>query len=146
MKKTAALLIFLALFCARSASALGETFLSQPAVDMPEKGISFVRAEDGHLFARLAATNSTAMLYRELPLPEGAEAMRLSWKWRVTGLQKGDKPWFDARMMLEILDAGRHKVSTPRAINRGKDSEGWEARETAFLVPEGGRTLKFIRP
>ena len=154
MKKTAALLLLPLLFCARSASSenlipdghtsVGETFLSQPAVDVPEKGITFVRADDGHLFARLAATNATAMLYREFDIPAGTEALRLSWRWRVTGLQKGEKPWFDARMMLEILDAGRHKVSTPRAVSRGKDSDGWEARETAFLVPEGGKTLKFM--
>ena len=110
----------------------------------PAKGIDFP-VEGGNRFARIHSDGGTAMLYREFNIPAGTEALRLSWKWRVTGLEKGDRPWFDARIMMEFMDAGRAKVGgAPGAPNRGSDTAGWESREIAFLVPENARILKFM--
>ncbi len=110
----------------------------------PAKGIDFVR-EEGNRFARIHSDGGTAMLYREFNIPEGTEALRLAWRWRVTGLKKGAQPWFDARIMMEYMDKGRGKVGgAPGAPNRGKDTDGWEAREITFLVPPEARILKFM--
>ena len=110
----------------------------------PAKGIDFP-VEGGNRFARIHSDGGTAMLYREFAIPAGTEALRLSWKWRVTGLKKGDQSWFDARIMMEFMDAGRGKVGgAPGAPNRGSDTAGWESREIAFLVPENARILKFM--
>ena len=110
----------------------------------PAKGVTY-ETEDGNRFARIHSDGGTAMLYREIAIPENVEALRLAWRWRVTGLRKGDKPWFDARIMMEFMDANRAKVGgAPSAPNRGKDTDGWESRELSFLVPEGARILKFM--
>ena len=91
----------------------------------PAKGIDFP-VEGGNRFARIHSDGGTAMLYREINIPAGTEALRLSWKWRVTGLEKGDQSWFDARIMMEFMDAGRGKVG------------GAPARRTAGPTPPAG--------
>ncbi|MBQ6924540.1 MAG: glycoside hydrolase family 5 protein, partial [Kiritimatiellae bacterium] len=109
-----------------------------------EKGIDYP-VEDGNRFARVHSDGGTAMIYREFNIPEGTEALRLAWRWRVTGLKKGAQPWFDARIMMEYMDRGRGKVGgAPGAPNKGKDTDGWEAREITFLVPAEARILKFM--
>ena len=110
----------------------------------PAKGVTY-ETEDGNRFARIHSAGGTAMLYREIAIPEGTEALRLAWRWRVTDLRKGAKSWFDARIMMEFMDANRAKVGgAPGAPNRGKDTDGWEQRSIEFLVPENARTLKFM--
>lgn len=110
----------------------------------PDKGVSY-EVEDGNRFARIRSDGGTAMLYREIPIPEGAEALKFTWRWRVTDLRKGDKPWFDARIMMEFMDGARGKVAgSPSAPNRGKDTNGWENGEKSFLVPPEARILKFM--
>ena len=47
-------------------------------------------------------------------LPEGTEALRLSWREKVTGLVKGAKPWFDARVICEFLGPDGRKMSGVR--------------------------------
>ncbi|MFH5804226.1 glycoside hydrolase family 5 protein [Alienimonas sp. DA493] len=112
---------------------------------LPEGGSWSV--EDGNRFLRLTSSKpgETVMFYQELAVPEGVEALKLSWRQRVTGLAVGRQPWFDARIMMEFLDASREKVSPgPPAPSSRKDTDGWVEREVEFLVPAGARTLKFM--
>lgn len=104
-------------------------------------------AEDGNHFIRLKSDEpgSMIMLYQELPLPKGAEALELKWKQRVSGLKVGKQNWFDARILLEFMNAEREKVApTPNAPATNRNSDGWVARQTQFVVPEGAKTLKFM--
>lgn len=103
--------------------------------------------ENGNHFIRLKspAADKLVMLYQEIGIPAGVEAIELSWKQRITGLKVGKQSWYDARIMMEFLNAAREKVApTPRAPAARKDTEGWVERSTTFLVPEGARTLKFM--
>ena len=103
--------------------------------------------EEGNHFIRMTSTTPGAMvmLYREIPIPPGTKALELSWRQRITGLKTGSKPWFDARIMLEFADANRAKVSpAPSAPYTRKDTQGWEAKTSRFLVPEGATMLKFM--
>ncbi len=46
---------------------------------------------------------------------------------------------------MEFLGACRDKVTpTPAAPAERKDTDGWVAKRTSFLVPDGARTLKFM--
>ncbi|QDT14146.1 glycoside hydrolase family 5 protein [Alienimonas californiensis] len=103
--------------------------------------------EDGNRFLRLTSPKpgETVMLYQELTIPEGVEALKLSWRQRVEGLKVGRQSWFDARIMMEFMDAERKKVSPgPPAPSSRKDTDGWVEREVEFLVPAGARGLKFM--
>lgn len=111
-----------------------------------KEGGSYETEGENH-FLRMKSTEpgKTIMLYREIPLPKDARALELTWKQRVTGLKKGKQSWFDARIMMEFMNEKREKV-TPGAPNpnKGKDTDGWEDKSVAFLVPEGATTLKFM--
>jgi endoglucanase len=103
--------------------------------------------EDGNHFIRLTSTEpgKLVMLYHEIRIPEGVEAVELTWRQRVTGLKRGKESWFDARIMMEWMDADRAKVSPgPAPAATGKDTGGWVDRSVKFLVPEGARMLKFM--
>ncbi|TWT39588.1 hypothetical protein [Blastopirellula retiformator] len=64
------------------------------------------------------------MLYQEIPIAPGVEAMELSWKQRVSDLKDGKQSWFDARILLEFLDDDRTKVTpTPGASTSAARSE-----------------------
>ncbi|QDU93996.1 glycoside hydrolase family 5 protein [Lignipirellula cremea] len=105
------------------------------------------QVEDGNHFLRLQSTapGAMVMLYQEIGIPAGVEAIEMTWRQRVTGLQVGKQSWFDARFLMEFLDPAREKVTpTPRAPSSRKDTDGWVEKSTQFLVPEGARTLKFM--
>ncbi len=103
--------------------------------------------EEGNRFIRLTATEpgKTFMLYCEIPIPGGTQALELTWRQRVTGLKRGKQSWFDARIMMDFMDASRTKVSPgPNPAATGRDTDGWVARTSSFLVPEGATALKFM--
>jgi hypothetical protein len=103
--------------------------------------------EDGNRFIRMTSTapGSTVMLYREIRVPAGVGALELTWRQRVTGLKRGAKSWFDARIMMEWMNAERGKVSPgPKPAATGRDTDGWVDKTTTFLVPEGASILKFM--
>lgn len=102
-------------------------------------GISWEKDEsDGNRFIRLTSLTpgKTVLLYRECPVPEGAAALEMTWKQRITGLKKGPKPWFDARIMLEFKGAdGKTLPGKPAPPYSQKDTDGWVEKRTEFLVP-----------
>jgi len=111
-----------------------------------KEGITWETEAENH-FLRLKSSEpgKTVMLYREIPLPAGTAALELSWRQRVSNLKVGAQAWFDARIMLEFMDAARQKVTpNPSAPYRRSDSDGWELRTISFLVPEGAALLKFM--
>ena len=94
--------------------------------------------KEGELYAHLVSTTPGKMLndYKEYGLPEGVDALKLSWKWNVANLKTGDKPWFDARVLMKFKDAeGREVKPEPRPTYVQKSTGGWQERENAFLVP-----------
>ncbi len=103
--------------------------------------------ENGNRFVRLESPSagSMVMLYQEIAIPAGTEAISLAWRQRVSNLRVGKNAWFDARIMLECLDTDRKKVTpTPPAPSTRTDTDDWVDRSTAFLVPAGAKTLKFM--
>ena len=103
--------------------------------------------EEGNHFIRMTspAPGSLVMLYTEIRIPAGTTALELTWRQRVTGLKRGKQPWFDARIMMEFMDASRGKVGpAPKPAATGKDTGGWVSKSAQFLVPEGAVLLKFM--
>lgn len=103
-----------------------------------------VMVENGNHFLRLETKEPGKMEvdYRLIDIPLDAKALELTWKQRVTGLKKGEKPWFDARILMEWKDAAGKKMSEkPSPAYSQKDTAGWVEKSTSFLVPEGAVTL-----
>src|SRR5690606_26034940 len=101
---------------------------------------------DGNRFIRLRSPEpgKLVMLYRQLAIPAGAQALELTWRWRVTDLKVGKQPWFDARMIVELVDADGKKAPGQPSPVYSRGTKGWAAKSMRFLVPEGAVTLKLM--
>src|SRR5690606_13680555 len=111
------------------------------------KNGSWETEEGGNRFIRMKSTEpgKMVMLYREITIPDGVGAIEMTWRQRITDLKIGSKSWFDARIMMEFMDATREKTSpNPPTPSTRKNTDGWDAKSVSFVVPEGARTLKFM--
>jgi aryl-phospho-beta-D-glucosidase BglC (GH1 family) len=111
----------------------------------PKVGGSYEKEGNVH-FIRLTQTtpDELVMLYQEIRIPDGTKAIEFTWKQRVTDLKVGDSPWFDARIILDLVDANREKVAGSPGAQYSRGTKGWESKRTAFLVPPGARYIKFM--
>ncbi len=112
----------------------------------PKAGGSWLE-EGGNHFLRLKSTQpgEVVMLYRTFDLPAGAKALELTWRWRITDLKPGKEPHFDARFMMEFLDAGGKKLpQKPGPAYTRSNTSGWVERSARFLVPEKAVALEFM--
>ncbi len=103
--------------------------------------------EAGNRFLRLHSPepDTIEMLYREIGIPAGVAAIELAWRQRITDLKPGARMWYDARIMMEFMDAERRKVSpNPSAPYSRKSIPEWQEKTVRFLVPEGATTFKFM--
>lgn len=113
----------------------------------PKAGEFTMGVEDGKNFLTLRSTEpgSMVLLYRIVFLKPDVKAVELSCRARVTGLEKGDKSWFDARIMADFLTGpGGSKVKGAKAIVFGKNTDGWEERKVVFKVPEGAKAIQIM--
>lgn len=130
---------------AKAAQVLAQQGTLLPGGDFEKMaGKKNVVEEEGNHFIRLQSAEPGRMTldYREIDIPAGVQALEMTWKHRLTGLKKGEKPWYDARIMMEWKDAqGRKLNEKPSPPYAQRDTEGWVERSTSFLVPEGALTL-----
>ena len=104
-----------------------------------------LEAENHFLRLKSDGPGKTVLLHRTLNLPEGARALELAWRQRVSDLKVGKEPYFDARIMMDFKDAaGKKLAGGPGAPNTRKNTAGWVDRKLAFVVPEGAVTLDFM--
>ena len=104
-------------------------------------------AEPANHFLRLKspAPGQMILLYRAIDLPEGAEALELSWRQRTSDLKPGKEPYFDARIMLEFKDqAGKKLSQKPSPPYTRSNTSDWIDRRIQFLVPQGALSLEFM--
>ena len=110
-------------------------------------GATWERDEDGARFLRLTSVRPRhmTMLYRAIDLPDGVEALELSWRQRVSDLQTGANDWNDARIIMHLQDADGERLSPqPPHPATGRSTGGWQDRSVQFLVPAGAATLEFM--
>jgi endoglucanase len=106
-------------------------------------GIRWEAEGDNHFLRLISQTpGQTVLVYRELDLPAGTEAVEFSWRQRTSNLKAGKENYFDARIMLEFKDeAGKKMSHKPSPPNTRGNTEGWVEKKTQFLVPPGALTL-----
>ncbi len=70
----------------------------------------------------------------------------MTWRQRITGLKRGKNSWFDARIMIDSLDAsGKKTPKQPSAAVAGGDTKGaWVEKKKSFLLPEGAVSLALM--
>ena len=113
----------------------------------PKPGLTWETEETGNRFLRLAADepDKMTMLYAEFAIPAGAAALELAWRWRLADVKPGKMPWFDARVVVELMDTDRAKLPGAPSPSYGKGTTNrWVEKRAAFLVPEGARWIKVM--
>ena len=103
-------------------------------------------AEEGDHFIRLEATEANKMttLYNQVPL-QGAAAVELTVKVRVTGLIRGAQSWFDARVMTKFCDVNGVEIKGgAKNIAFGKNTEGWVEKKVVMTVPAGATFIAIM--
>jgi len=131
----------------KAAKILADTGSLIPGWNYEDSDKSNVAEETDNHYLHLVSTEPGKLImdYREIDIPAGVDALELSWKQRVTGLKKGEKPWFDARIMMEWKDAAGNKLKgSPSPPYSQKDTAGWVERKTTFIVPEDAAVLIFM--
>jgi len=101
-------------------------------------------AEADNTFLRIQASKPgrLSMVYRTYDIPPGIEALELTWKQRVSQLKTGEKPWHDARIMIEFQGIDGKKLSSkPSPAYTQKNTDGWVEKSKSFLVPEEALTV-----
>ena len=112
----------------------------------PKAGVSSWREEGGDHFIRLEAAEpgKMTMLHHLVPL-QGAAAVEVSIRARVSDLKRGPQNWFDARVIINFCDsAGKEIKSTAKPIAFGKNTEGWVERKVQAVVPLGATFIAIM--
>ena len=105
--------------------------------------------QEGDLrFLRLKSSRpgQSILIYRQMTLPLPLPpALELRLKARHADIRRGEKKWFDGRVMMNFKNAeGKAVKPTPPAPAFVKSSDGWVERSVIFRVPASARTLEIM--
>jgi hypothetical protein len=104
--------------------------------------------EDNVRFLRFTAAEPGKMLmvYRQLVIPQPLPpALALHLRVRCEDVKPGEKPWFDARVLLQWKDAnGKTLKLQPSAPNFHGSTKGWVDKTIYFSVPPHAHLLAIM--
>lgn len=94
------------------------------------------------MFLRLTADpGKMVSLYAQMPVA-GIKALQLSYSIRYENVKRGEKPWYDARIMMNFKDSAGHEVKPgPPAPYYTGTSNGWRKETLKFAVPDSAALL-----
>ena len=105
----------------------------------------WMKEENGNHFLRLVQSEPGKMscVYRKHEIPEGCDRAAISFRARLSGFVRGDQPWFDARVIVNIKDKdGNTLASQPIFFNA--DTDGWTRREETIAFPAGAKFFEYM--
>lgn len=97
--------------------------------------------EGGNNFLRLHDPDSDRSVKTswQIKIPEGTEAVELTWRQRVTRVIDGERPYFDARIALTFYIAGGKEIwrsRMPESPYTTEPTDGWVEKKTQLLIHE----------
>ena len=109
-------------------------------------GVSWVLEDNNH-FVRLdcVTPGEVSAMYKAMPVPAGAKELEVSWRQRITGLELGQRDWFDARLTIGFMDEDNTDFPLITPPNTKESTNGWEQQTMKVAVPEGAAKFK-VRP
>ena len=104
-----------------------------------------MKEPDGNHFIRIVQRNPGKMtnLYRKHEIPAGYVELAVSLRGRVSGLIPGERPWFDARVIINVKDGSGKTVKSDN-VDFPHDTAGWERKSKTIALPEGAVTLEYM--
>jgi endoglucanase len=101
--------------------------------------------EDGNHFFRVTADPGKQVgLYMSAPLATGTQAVELSFRARVTGLERGEQNYFDARVIINFKDEAGKRTPPKKLPYFSKDTDGWVTVTHRMLVPESATVVELM--
>lgn len=104
-----------------------------------------LEGENHFLRLKVLEPEKQVMVHRLISIPRDMHALRLTYKVRYEGIQRGKQTWFDGRIMMNFRDAQKEIVKpAPAHPNFNGTSLQWKERTQQFRVPEGATTLEMM--
>jgi endoglucanase len=103
--------------------------------------------EGANHFMRLKSLRpgGKVMVYREVAIEPGMEALALNYKVRHDGIKRGKEPWHDGRIMMNFKSAALQQVNpSPQHPSFHGTQKEWQERTQQFRVPEGAGKLEMM--
>jgi len=128
----------------------GSLELANTAGDWPDqwprgKNVTWETEGENHFFRLTSVTPGVQVsLYLNVPIPQGTRALELSFRGRVSGLQRGLEKWNDARVILNFRDASGKKTYVPHVPTFGEDTGGWTSVSFQLNVPENAVSIEVM--
>ena len=99
-----------------------------------------VRKDDGNTWVEIDQYGAVG---QDIAIDPSWMKLKVRFRMRVTGVQRGDDGWKNARLAMQWVDAaGKHVDPWPDVI-WAEGSTDWVRHERVFLVPQGATTLQF---
>jgi endoglucanase len=109
----------------------------------PAPGITW-ESENGAHFLRLVqqTPGKLLMAYREMKIPAGTKGIKITIRYRTSGIVAGKQNWMDARAIFHFLDASRKQLKgDPHIIGLSPKASGWTEGSVTAPVPDDATTL-----
>ena len=114
--------------------------------------------DSGNHFLRLKTQTpgEQVLVYKRVDLKSDVKSLELKYRVRYEGIARGEKQWFDGRIMMSFRDAGGNEVKPapkhPNFVGRSKADPkakgdmpaAWLERSQQFRVPEGVAYLEML--
>ena len=105
-------------------------------------------SENGNHFLRLTTAEPGKMnlVYREIYFePEDAgKALEMQVKMRCDGVVPGERPWFDARIMMNFKDSNGKTLKGAKSPNIKGTKKDWIQKTFQMKIPEGASKLEIM--
>ena len=112
-----------------------------------DKG-QFWQEENGNHFLRLKVVEPGKMnlVYRELYFEEedAGKALEMQVKMRCEGVVPGQRPWFDARIMMNFKDSNGKALKGAKSPNIKGTKKDWIHKTFQMKIPEGASKLEIM--
>ena len=123
--------------------ACGRTAAVEPLLQMTNLNGPYV-TEERHFLRLVADPGKLVSTYNEVSV-SGLKALQLTYEIRITDVQRGEKPWYDARIMLKFKNAAGEEVhpAPPPPFYVGT-TNGWRTEMLQFAVPATATTFSVM--
>jgi aryl-phospho-beta-D-glucosidase BglC (GH1 family) len=136
----------------------GGTFEPAAGSAWQTKDGSSIETEGDNHFLRLKVQEpgKQVLVYRKVDLKPETKALELKYRVRFEGIARGEKQWFDGRIMMNFKDADGEEVKpAPKHPNflgiskvdpkaKKEPPAEWLDRTQQFKVPEGAKSLELL--
>lgn len=108
------------------------------------RGATWIAEEGNHFFRTTAIQGKQVGLYMSAPITTEIKALELTFRARVTGLERGMENWFDARVIINFKDDAGKRTPPPKLPYFSKDTDGWVTVTHRMRVPDNAVVIELM--